>query len=554
MTKAKWEVVPTSESTVKRLEYGLGISRITARVLAARGIADETEAKSFLEPRLDDLSDPTALPDADASLERLIDAVTNDDHVMVIGHDDVDGITASAIIFGALKQVGTDVSYYIPDSPTEGIGLSRKIVDRFKKIGVSLIVTVDCGVSNAAGVAYARSLGIDTIVTDHHEPPDELPEAVGVIDAKRKDSDYGFRDLAGCGVAFRFMEAFAERYRRIGTPPSLDGMLGMAALGSFADRVPLTDENRIIVSHGIREVLNKRSVPFATLRSHIWVDESSTMTEVLSKIVPIVGASRAHEGGNLGCELLLATEPEDAEEIMSSLVMEAEHKREKARRALDKVMERLSGRDLESPRALVAVVGHLPNKTVGYCTSRLAEQLNKPVILISQKGELGNGEARGPKGVDLVEALRAHKDYFLDYGGHKQAAGFSIEESKIGELSDKLAAYLEDRVDRSVIQRKIIIDSKLGYDELTAEGLRSLLCLEPFGEDNRRPVFLLESLRPSVIKESDGTWKMAEIVLTGDALASGQDWSGDGRLSLVVSPFGDGNTRAVEVIDWKLTR
>ncbi len=554
MTDAKWEVVPADESTVKRLEYGLGISRIAARVLAARGIADETEAKSFLNPRLENLSDPMMLPDVEPALERLVEAVTNDDHIMVLGHDDVDGITASTIVFGAVREVGADVSYYIPDSPTEGIGLSPKIVDRFKKIGVSLIITVDCGVSNAEGVAYAGSLGIDTIVTDHHEPPDDLPEAVGVIDAKRKGSRYEFRDLAGCGVAFRFMEAFAERYRRIGSPPSLDGMLGMAALGSFADRVPLVKENRIIVSQGIKEVLNKRLVPFATLRSHIWVDESSTMTEVLSRIVPVIGASRSHEGGNLGCELLLSREPEDAEEIIASLVVESEHKREKARRALDKVMSQLSGRDLESPRALVAAVGHLPNKTVGYCTSRLAEQLNKPVILISQKDGLGNGEARGPKGVDLVDALRAHKDYFIDYGGHKQAAGFSIEESKIGELSEKLAAYLEDKVDPSVIQKRVVIDSKLGHEELTPAGLRSLLCLEPFGEDNRRPVFLLESLRPGVLKDNNGTWKMGEVVLIGDALASQQDWLSEERLSLVVSPFGDGGTKAVEVVDWKRTR
>jgi single-stranded DNA-specific DHH superfamily exonuclease len=198
-------------------------------------------------------------------------------------------------------------------------------------------------------------------------------------------------------------------------------------------------------------------------------------------------------------------------------------------------------------------VGHLPDKTVGYCTSRLAELLNKPVILISQKGGLGNGEARGPKGVDLVAALRAHKDYFVDYGGHKQAAGFSMEESKTGELSEKLAAYLENHVDPSVIQKRIIIDSKVDHGELTSEGLRSLLCLEPFGEENRRPVFLLESLQPGMLKEIDGAWKMGEVVLIGDALASQQDWSSGERLSLVVSPFGDGSTRSVEVIDLKRT-
>jgi single-stranded-DNA-specific exonuclease len=554
MPKAKWEVVPADESTVKRLEYGLGISRLTARVLAARGIRSESQARTYLEPSLEDLGDPMMLPDVEPAIQRLIDALTNDDHVMVLGHDDVDGITASTIVFGALKEMGADVSYYIPDSPTEGIGISRKLVDRFKRIGVSVIVTVDCGVSNKDGVAYARSRGIDTIVTDHHEPPDELPETVAVVDAKRADSTYAFRDLAGCGVAYRFMEAFAERYRRIGNPPSLDGMLGMAALGSFADRVPLVGENRVIVSKGIREVLSRRIVPFSALKSHIWVDDESTVTEVLSKIVPVIGASRSHEGGNLGCELLLSTEMEDAEEIMASLVMESEHKREKARRAMDRVLDQLSSRDLEAPKAVVAAVGHLPNKTVGYCASKLAEQLNKPVILISEKGGIGNGEARGPKGVDLVEALRAHQTYFADFGGHKQAAGFSMEISKIGEVVEKLSTYFEGHVDDSVIQKRVMIDSKIGEDDLRPAGLRSLLCLEPFGEENGRPVFLLESLQGGVLKEIDGAWRMGEIVLIGEALATDGGFDSAQRISLVVSPFVDGSVKSVEVIDWKPAR
>jgi single-stranded-DNA-specific exonuclease len=554
MAKLKWKIFPSDESTVRRLEYGLGITRLTARVLAARGIADLDEARMFLQPRLDHLGDPLTLPDIDPAVERLIEAVANDDHIMVLGHDDVDGITASTIVFGALREIGADVSYYIPDSPTEGIGISRNLVDRFKKTGVSLIVTVDCGVSNKEGVAYARSLGVDTIVTDHHEPPPELPDAVGVVDAKRDGSAYPFRDLAGCGVAYRFMEAFAQRYRRIGTPPTLDGMLGMAALGSLADRVPLLGENRIVVTNGMKEITNKRFIPFSTLRSHIWVDDESTDTDILSKMVPIVGASRSHEGGNLGCELLLATESEDAEEILTSLVMEAEHKKEKAHRALDKVMGRLSGVDTETPKALVAAVGHLPNKTVGYCTSRLAERLNKPVILVSEKGGLGNGEARGPKGVDLVEALRAHRDYFIDFGGHKQAAGFSIESSKIAEVTEKLAAYLEREVDPSAIEKKVRIDSKVGKEELTKDNLESLLCLEPFGEENGRPVFLLESLQRGVLKEVDGGLRLGEIGLVGEALATGGDLRSAERISLVVSPFVDGSIRSMEVLDWKPSR
>jgi single-stranded DNA-specific DHH superfamily exonuclease len=200
------------------------------------------------------------------------------------------------------------------------------------------------------------------------------------------------------------------------------------------------------------------------------------------------------------------------------------------------------------------VTERLPDKTVGYCAARLADKLGKPVILVSVRGGTGTGEARGPKGVDLVAALRAHQDYFIDFGGHKQAAGFSIETPKIGELTRKLADYLEAHVDPAAIKKKIMIDSKISVEELSAVNLKSLLCLEPFGEQNRRPVFLLESLRRSMLKEIDGTRRIGDAVLTGESptLDSGQD-SGE-TVNMVVSPFGDGSLRAVEVIDWARTR
>ncbi len=551
MARTIWELTPIDKSSVKRLSYGLGVSRLTASVLVARGITDEDKARRFIEPDLDDLGDLALIPDIEPALKRLNDAVAHDEHIMVIGHDDVDGITSTTIVFGGLREIGADVSYYIPDSPTEGIGLSPEIIDKFKMSGVSLVITVDCGVSNKDEVAYASSVGIDTIITDHHEPPDELPPAVAVVDLKRHDSRYGFRDLAGCGIAHRFMEAFAEGYRKIGTPPTLEGMLGMAALGSYADRVPLQGENRIMVYHGVREIVSKKLVPFSTLRSHIWVDDESTMSEVLLKMVHMVGASRSREGGNLGCELLLSTEPDDAEDVFSQLVMESEKRRAMARKSLGRVMERLKEIDSTSPKGLVMRVDHLPGKTAGYCAARLTDTLHKPVIIISMRGETGGGEARSPKGFDLVEGLRAHKDFFISFGGHKQAAGFSIKQEKVEEFMKSFTLYLDEKVDPEVIQKKVKIDDKLDVGELTIDGIKSLLALEPFGQENRRPVFLLESLRPGVIKDVEGTWRIGEVTLTGEKLGSEDGWDAGEGVSMVVSPFSDGSIRAVEVIDWK---
>jgi single-stranded-DNA-specific exonuclease len=551
MPKAQWKIATVDRSKVKRLEYGLGLSALVASVLVSRGFHDEDKARSFLEPSLADLGDVFLLPDIEPAIEKLMQAVANDDHIVVLGHDDVDGITATTIVFGSLKEIGADVSYYIPDSPTEGLGLSRQLVDRFKKTGARLIVTVDCGISCRDEIAYARSLGIDTIVTDHHEPPQDLPPAVAVVDAKRRDSKYGFRDLAGCGVAFRLMQAFAERYRSVAGPPSLDGMLGMAALGSFADRVPLIGENRVIVSNGTRDLLHKRLVPFAVLKSHIWVDDDSTMSEVLSKMMPILGSARSDGGGNLGCELLLSNQEEDAEEILSSLVVECERRKEKSRRALERVRETLAEADTNSHKAVVLVHEHLPSKTVGYCTSRIAEDLYKPVVIISMKVDTGVGEARGPKGVDLVEALSANKHLLLGYGGHKQAAGFSIVRSNVEAFREGFVSYLDKKLDAAVVRREIAIDGSFTPADLSIANLRTLLRLEPFGEENRKPVFLLENIDGGMIKEIDGTRRLGEVGLSGEMLSSERAMSPHEKLSLVVSPFADGSIRSVEVIDWK---
>ncbi len=553
MRKKEWKFSPVDISNVRRLEYGLGISSLAAQVLAARGLVSEGNARDFLNPSLEGLGDPMLLPDIEPAIERLIEATESYDHIMVVGHDDVDGITSTTIVFGSLKEIGADVSYYIPDSPTEGIGLSRRLIDRFKKAGVSLVVTVDCGVSCKDEVDYAKSKGIDTIVTDHHEPPSELPRAVAVVNPKRSDSQYGFRDLAGCGVAYRFIQAFCDRYRKIGNPPSLDGMLGMAALGSFADRVPLLAENRIIVANGVKEILSRRWTPFVTLRSHIWVDDESTMTEVLSKIVPLIGASRSHEGGNLGCELLLSKDEEDAEEILTSLIMESEQRRERAHRALEIVERELARIDVDSSKVVVLVVEKLPTKTVGYCAARLADSLYKPVVIISMKGKHGIGEARGPKGVDLVEALAANEDLFISYGGHKQAAGFSIKQERITDFIRRFVEYLEPRIDASVVRKEIRIDGKVDLADLTIEKLKSLLCLEPFGEENPRPVFLLESLQGDVLKEIDGVWRLNEVTLSIGSLDQ-VGWDADDKINLVISPFGDGSIRVVDVLDWRKVR
>jgi single-stranded-DNA-specific exonuclease len=551
MPKYRWKIEKPEPSDIKRLEYSLNVTPMTAAVMAARGIVEESSARRFLEPDVSDLSDGLLLPDADSAIRRLLEAVSNDEHITVLGHDDTDGITATTIVFGSLREIGADVSYYVPDSPSEGLGLTRTLIDRFKAMGVSLIITVDCGVSCKDEVAYAGELGIDTIVTDHHEPPAQLPPAVAVMNPKRADSKYGFRELAGCGVAYRFMEVFVEAYRKIGSPPSLDGMLGMAALGTFADRVPLVGENRIIVSQGVRQIANKKITPFVTMRSHIWVDDDSTMTEILSKITPLIGASRSSDGGNLGCELLLSTEEEDAEEIFSTLVVERERRKEKGRRALDKVKEEMAAHDFDDSKVIALTLEHLPEKTVGFCASRITQEENKPVLIITMKGDKGVGECRAPRGVDLVEALAANGTLLLGYGGHKQAAGFSIERPNVDALVEGFVSFLEAKIDPQILVKEIRIEAKVGRDDIRVDNFRSLMRLEPFGECNPRPVFMLESLDRSMLKEIDGQWRLGEVAISSEDSGAMEFLESGEKVNLVFRPFSEGSVRLIDMIDFK---
>lgn len=551
MAKVDWKILDCDRSLAKRFEHTLGLSELAAKVVVARGFRDERSVQKLISPSIDDLADPMLLPDAEAGVARLVDAVIKDEAIAVLGHDDVDGITSTAIVFGALKEIGADVYYYIPDSPTEGLGLSRKLVDRFKSSGISLVVTVDCGISCLAEIEYAKSLGIDTIVTDHHEPPQQLPNALAVIDPKRHDSRYPFRDLAGCGVAYRLIQAFSEAFRKVGSPPSLDSSLGLAALGSFADRVPLVGENRAIVLNGTKDILSRRLVPFIALKSHILVDDDSTLTGVLSRMAPLIGSSRSHDGGNLGCELLLADEQDDADEIIATLIMEWEQRREKAQRAFEIVERELSRAELKSSKAVVLVVGKLPTKTLGFCAAKLADSLHKPVVLISLEDNRAFGELRGPKGVDLVAPLSENRDYFLSFGGHKQAAGFSMEKQKVDQLVRRLNDYFDSHVDPGVIRKQILVDARIKVCELNLNNMKSLLVLEPFGEENPRPIFLIESINGDMIKRDDGNWRIDDIYLSMEKILD-RDFGDDlDDISAVVSPFGDGDLRVVEVLDWR---
>ncbi|MGQ9603597.1 MAG: single-stranded-DNA-specific exonuclease RecJ [bacterium] len=551
MKNADWKILDCDRSLAKRFEHRLGLSELASRIFVARGFRDEKSVQEFVSPTLENLAEPILLPDAEVGVSRLIDAVIKDEVIMVLGHDDVDGVTSTAIVFGALKEISADVYYYIPDSPSEGLGLSRRLIDSFKSSGISLVVTVDCGVSCLKEIEYAKSLGIETIVTDHHEPPEKLPDAVAVIDPKRGDSKYPFRDLAGCGVAYRFIQAFSEAFRRVGSPPSLDSAPGMAALGSFADRVPLIGENRSIVFNGTKEVLTRRLVPFLTLRSHILVDDDTTMTGVLSRMTPIIGSSRSHDGGNLGCELLLADQQEDADEIITKLIMESEQRRERAQRALEIVEKELARIDFASSKAVVIVVSKLPTKSIGFCAARLADRLHKPVVLISVENNRALGELRGPKGVDLVAALSENKEYFISYGGHKQAAGFSMESRKVEQLVRNLNDYFDSQIDPDVIKKQILVDAKIKSSELNLANMKSLLVLEPFGEDNPRPILLIESLNGGTIKKVDSGWQINDVYLSTDGVFD-KDFGNDiDDVCAIVSPFGDGDLRVVEVLDWR---
>jgi len=487
-----WQPLHCDDAQAEALARELGIAPVTARLLCIRGISDVTEARRFLSPSLDDLLDPFALTDMSVAVERILAAIAKGERIAVHGDYDVDGVTSTVILRRALELLGADVIHFIPERLRDGYGLQPASLDRLAAEKVHLVISVDCGIRGVEAAAHARALGLDLIITDHHEPDSELPRAFAVINPKRHDCSYPEKNLAGVGVALKLVQALCARSGRSHWIPAF---VKVAAIGTLADVVPLTGENRVIAKLGL-EMLSRGPHKIG-LRALLEVC-GLTGKEIDSYHIGFVLAPRVNAAGrmstpDIAARLLLASSDgmaEEARQLAEQLNSENLRRQEEEADIVAQA-RKLVETDLEvGSRTVIVVAGEGWHRgVIGIVASKLVDTFHRPAIVISTDGEIGHGSCRSIPSFNMLAALESCADAMVKFGGHKQAAGLTMESSRLRELRARINDYAEERLHPDDLRPRIWIDGSLTFRSINEQVASDMTMLAPFGAGNPRPVF-----------------------------------------------------------------
>jgi len=484
---------PTQEQILKRdkLANALGFSPALCLLLMQRGITTEEEAHKFLNPSLRDLHDPFLMKDMDKAVKRLNKALGNKERILIYGDYDVDGTTAVSLVYKFLEQNSwkSNLDYYIPDRYDEGYGVSNKGINYAHETGVSLIISLDCGIKAVEKIAYAKSLGIDFIVCDHHMPGDELPDAVAILDPKRTDCTYPYKDLSGCGVGFKLMQAFA--LSNAIEFSKLRSLLDLVVVSIAADIVPLTGENRILAAHGLKQLYYGPSNGMKGIINVCGLTgKEITMSDIVFKIGPRINASGRMMSGKDSVDLLLSKEEDDAKEKSENINQYNEDRRELDKKTTDEANLLLENNPEILNRKIIVVFNPEWHKgVIGIVASRLTEKYYKPAIVLTRSNGFISGSARSITGFDIYKAIETNKDILENFGGHTFAAGLTLKEERLKEFANKLEAYANENMIEEQMTQTLDIDVNLKFNEINQKLIFDQKKLSPFGPENMKPVF-----------------------------------------------------------------
>jgi single-stranded-DNA-specific exonuclease len=483
---------------------------VILQLLKNRGIKTREELNRFLDPRIDYLYDPMLLKDMDKAVSRIKKAIANSEKITVYGDYDVDGITSCCMMVRLLRKMGAKVDYYIPSRLDEGYGLNKEAVKKIHGTGATLIITVDNGISSFEEVEFASELGIDTVITDHHEPRDTIPKAVAVVDPKRRDCKYPFKNLAGVGVALKLAHALVDMNFK-----SIQEYLDLAALGTVADIVPLLDENRIIVKNGIRALENTQNKGLSSLLSVLKLKDAPVDARKISfMLAPRLNAVGRISDPNVAVKLLLTEDEIEALELARTLENVNQERQSIETRILEEAREKIDNHmDLDEDRVIVISSPEWHPGVIGIVASRLVELYHRPCILIAEEGEEGRGSGRSIPGFNLFDALSRLSHKLLRYGGHEQAAGLAIKISEIGEFREEINALAKQLIKEEDIAPKLNIELELEEKDISLELAEQLELLEPFGFGNPKPVFMCRNLTIRKIQTVGGGDKHLRLSL-----------------------------------------
>lgn len=489
--KKKWEYLEQDEELIKQIATKHNISEVLAKILVNRGITGEEEIEIFLNPKRNNFHNPFLLNDMEKAVDRIIKAIETKEKTIIYGDYDVDGITSITVLKKFLNERGLQVDYYIPNRLDEGYGLNDEAIKKIAEQGYTLMITVDCGISGIEEVKKATSYGIETIITDHHEQLETLPEAYAIVNPKRKDNTYPFRGLAGVGVVFKVIQAISQKL-------NLDEKeylkyLDIVCIGTISDIVPLVDENRVIAKLGLMLVKCTKNIGLREL-----IKETG-YKNVDSFMVSFGIAPRINACGRMGkqeeaLELFLTDDYEKACTITKNLNQYNLQRQEIEKNIFDQAIEELQKENIDNLNSIVLAGENWHHGVIGIVASRITEKYFKPTILIGIENEIGKGSGRSVPGFDLHDALAQSAEYLEKYGGHEMAVGLSLNKDKIKDFKIHFEQIAKDKNVKSIVP-VIKIDCEIGKKELNKQTVEQIKLLEPFGEKNKPPLISYKNLK-----------------------------------------------------------
>lgn len=488
----KWNYQPpTAEEKEQRdkLAAELELDPVISLLLVRRGLKTAAEVKKFFKPSLNDLEDPFLMPDMDKAVKRLNKALGEKEKILIYGDYDVDGTTAVSLVYKYLRAYTSNLDYYIPDRYDEGYGISTKGIDYAAEQGVTLIISLDCGIKAIDKIEYAKGKGIDFIICDHHLADDVLPDAVAVLDAKREDSRYPYEHLSGCGVGFKFMQAFAADN---GFPFSeLEKLLELTAVSIASDIVPITGENRILAYYGLKQI---NSNPSLGLKGIIDVcglsGKEITINDIVFKIGPRINASGRMMNGREAVELLLAKNSKVAKQKSENINQYNEERRELDKKITDEANAIISSiENNEDNKAIIVYNPAWHKGVIGIVASRLTEKYYRPAVVLTKSSELITGSARSVSNFDIYKVVESCRDLLENFGGHTYAAGLSLKEENLQRFKERFQQIAAQEIVPEQLVPQIDIDAVLDLKQINAKFMSDLKKMSPFGPENHKPVF-----------------------------------------------------------------
>lgn len=488
----KWNYRPITQEqaeTSRALAQELGISPVLGQLLVQRGIIKAQDAKKFFRPQLPDLHDPFLMKDMDIAVERLNMAMGKKERILIYGDYDVDGTTAVALVYKFIQQFYSNLDYYIPDRYNEGYGISKKGVDYAAETGVGLIIVLDCGIKAVEEITYAKEKGIDFIICDHHVPDDVLPPAVAILNAKRLDNTYPYTHLSGCGVGFKFMQAFAisngiEFHHLI---PLLD----LTAVSIASDIVPIMGENRILAYHGLKQLNSNPSVGLKAIIDVCGLSEKEiTVSDIVFKIGPRINASGRIQNGKEAVDLLIEKDFSAALEKAGQINQYNETRKDLDKSMTEeanKIVAELEG--LVDRRSIVLYNEDWHKGVIGIVASRLTEIYYRPAVVLTRTDDMATGSARSVSGFDVYKAIEHCRDLLENFGGHTYAAGLSMKVENVQAFTERFESFVSEHILPEQTSAVIDIDAEIDFKDITPKFFNELKRFNPFGPDNQKPVF-----------------------------------------------------------------